>query len=370
MINFNVISIVTQLPPAIDGVGDYALNLARQLRQDFNIQTHFIVGNPTWNGAMEIEGFPVSKVTDRSVNKLLTVLSSDRSSPVLLHYVGYGYANRGCPVWLVDGLQRWKALSPSQPLVTMFHELYAFGSIWTSQFWTSPLQRNLAARLVRLSNYCFTSKQGYADIIRKFSQGLHTQIPTLPVFSTVGEPQHVSPLAERSPSLVVFGGRGPRSRVYQRSRLTLERVCRELEIKEIIDIGSKLDFDVELVNGISVTSLGVQPPEEISRILSTSMVGFLDYPTDFLAKSTIFAAYCAHGVVPIGVSYPGKDTDELKAGKHYWLADKLLEKMNLLEAQTIADNARAWYNHHSLSVQASTFIKYLEPKAEIFDYCK
>ncbi len=42
-----VIAIVPRLPPAIDGVGDYALNLARQLRKDFNIHTHFIVGNST-----------------------------------------------------------------------------------------------------------------------------------------------------------------------------------------------------------------------------------------------------------------------------------------------------------------------------------
>ena len=359
MRNINVISIVTQLPPAIDGVGDYALNLARQLRQDFNIKTHFIVGNPTWNGTVDIEGFAVSQVTKRSANALIAVLSRDRSSAVLLHYVGYGYANRGCPVWLVEGLQRWKVLSPSQPLVTMFHELYAFGPIWTSQFWTSPLQRNLATRLIRLSDNCLTSKQGYAEIIRKFSQGLHSQIPTLPVFSNIGEPEHVSPLAERSSRLVVFGSHGPRSRVYQRSRLTLERVCRELEIKEIIDIGPKLDFDIESVNGTSVTSLGTRPPEEISKILSTSMVGFFDYHIEFLAKSGIFAAYCAHGVVPIGVSYQGKDTDELTAGKHYWLADKLLEKMNLLEAQVIAYNAHAWYCQHNLSAHASTFANYL-----------
>ncbi|MHC5830485.1 MAG: glycosyltransferase family 1 protein, partial [Nostoc sp.] len=65
MVNYltHITSIVPRLPPAIDGVGDYALNLARQLRKDFNIQTHFIVGNPTWTGAAEIEGFPVSQIS-------------------------------------------------------------------------------------------------------------------------------------------------------------------------------------------------------------------------------------------------------------------------------------------------------------------
>ena len=61
----NVYSIVPRVPPAIDGVGDYALNLARQLRKDFNIQTHFIIGNPIWSGASKIEGFPISHICDR-----------------------------------------------------------------------------------------------------------------------------------------------------------------------------------------------------------------------------------------------------------------------------------------------------------------
>ena len=51
MSNLATIISVPRLPPAIDGVGDYALNLARQLRKDFNIQTHFIVGNSTWKCA-------------------------------------------------------------------------------------------------------------------------------------------------------------------------------------------------------------------------------------------------------------------------------------------------------------------------------
>jgi hypothetical protein len=36
--------IIPRLPPAIDGVGDYALSLARQLRHDYDIDTHFIIG--------------------------------------------------------------------------------------------------------------------------------------------------------------------------------------------------------------------------------------------------------------------------------------------------------------------------------------
>ena len=156
-----IIQIVPRLFPAIDGLGDYALNLARQLRKDFNIETHFIVGDPSWSGLSQLQEFPVSQVTVQSPNNLQSLLSHRTSSitTVLLHYVGYGYAKRGCPLWLVDGLRHWRSEGNNRKLVTMFHELYAFGPPWTSSFWLSPLQRKLAARLAQMSNCCITSQK-------------------------------------------------------------------------------------------------------------------------------------------------------------------------------------------------------------------
>jgi hypothetical protein len=292
---------------------------------------------------------------------LLNLLSSETSTTtVLLHYVGYGYARRGCPIWLVKALEQWLKAGNNHYLVTMFHEVYAFGAIWTSQFWTSPLQRNLAARLTQLSDRCLTSKQGYADIIRKFSQGKHSDIPTLPVFSNVGEPKkNLTPLLERNRRLVVFGSVGTRSRVYQQSCLVLQKTCEQLEIEEILDIGPPLNFPIQPVNGIPVSCLGIKSAEEISDLLSNSLVGFFNYPTEHLAKSTIFAAYCAHRLLPIGSWYRGEDADGLKVGKHYWLGDRYESSLNLSQGQIVADNAYAWYQHHRLSVQARTFNTYL-----------
>ncbi len=358
-----ITAIVPRLPPVIDGLGDYGLCLARQLRQDFGLETEFLVGDPTWTIADTIEDFAVNTLEVRSRQALLELLPQESQSGtiLLLHYVGYGYARRGCPLWLVEGLERWRQAGGNRYLMTMFHEIYAFGPIWTSQFWTSPLQRNLAVRLARLSDICLTNKQGYAEIISKFSQGKHSHIPTLPVFSNVGEPENLSLLIKRSRSLVVFGGSGPRSRVYQRGRLALQRTCYELDIREILDIGSDLGFEIEPVNGISVTSLGVKSATEISSILSTAMVGFFDYPMEFLAKSGIFAAYCAHKLLPVGLWYEGQNVDGLVAGKHYWLGDRHLGKMNLDTAQIVADNAYIWYQTHQLSVHACTFAERLLP---------
>ncbi|MFM6265238.1 MAG: glycosyltransferase family 1 protein, partial [Dolichospermum sp.] len=263
-----IIAIVPRLPPAIDGVGDYALNLARQLRKDFNIHTHFIVGNSTWKGASEIEGFTVSQITDNSASTLVTLLSSnDKYSSILLHYVGYGYAQRGCPVWLVQGLEHWKSLYPKNNLVTMFHELYASGyPPWTSPFWLFPLQKSLTTQLAKLSDHGWTSMENRSKLLAKITQKKHCPIFSLPVFSTIGESEvgQVSPLSKRQPKLVIFGTYGRRLPIYQKSMPILRQIVRDLEIKEILDIGKPLGINLKEIDNVPIITLGEQPPENIN----------------------------------------------------------------------------------------------------------
>ena len=217
-----IIQIVPQLPPAINGLGDYALNLACQIRNDHALETEFIVCDPVWKGESEIEGFPVHQSNSRSSTDLIAQLNQLQATTVLLHYVGYGYAKKGCPTWLIKALERWKASHPNSRLVTMFHEPYASGPIWTSAFWLSSLQKQLATRLARLSDRCVTSNEIVTSILeRMVNPTTQADIITLPVFSNVGEPDHLKPLADRPRRLVVFGSRGIRKRVYEQAYANL-----------------------------------------------------------------------------------------------------------------------------------------------------
>jgi hypothetical protein len=90
--------------------------------------------------------------------------------------------------------------------------------------------------------------------------------------------------------------------------------------------------------------------------LLNSLAGFFDYNPDYLAKSTIFAAYCAHGLLPVSARCSTLPLDRIEAGKHYWIPeDQTKGWKNLVELQVIADNAHTWYQTHNLSVQAKTF---------------
>ena len=262
-----LIQIVPRLPPAPEGVGSYAAALAMELRERLGVESRFVTGDPT------------------------------PGSTVLLHYANYGYQARGCPVSLVRALLRWKGSAAGGRLVTVFHEVYASGPPWRSSFWTSPVQRRLAAALTRASDGIVTSLELYAGLLTRLAPGVEVHVS--PVFSTVGEPARVPPLRERRPAIVVFGGPGARGRAYGEGREALAAACRTWGIEEVLDIGPALSTPPQRLGTTPVRALGPLPASEVSRFLLGSFAGFLAYPPAFLPKSTIYAAYCAHGLLPV-----------------------------------------------------------------------
>ena len=86
---------------------------------------------------------------------------------------------------------------------------------------------------------------------------------------------------------------------------------------------------------------------EASALFSRSLAGYFTYPAPHLAKSTIFAAYCAHRMVP--VTFRGNDdpSDGLRAGEHYLFGDDRDAAFD-----DAAGAAHAWYHGHRLRVHA------------------
>ena len=176
--NTDVLQIIPQLPGSYDGVGDYALILARTLRRDYQLNTAFFVANRT--DVVEKENFAIVSGLD----SLRDFVLQDRH--VILHYANYGYQNRGVPFQLRNcaralrrsGRGRW---------VTSFHELYAFGPPWRSEFWLYPLQVKIARDMIDISDSCVVS----SDVIEQQIHARDPQKPLqlLPVMSNFGEPK-------------------------------------------------------------------------------------------------------------------------------------------------------------------------------------
>lgn len=356
----NILQIVPRLPPTIDGLGDYALNLARQLCQDHNIQTHFIVCDRAWSGENTIEGFPISQLSASSAKNLSSLLSKKQARTVLLHYVGYGYAKRGCPTWLADGLKTWHYSSNQHKLVTMFHEIFASGAIWESSFWLSQLQKRIATCLAQLSDVLITNRQENAQILSNIAKVELEKIKVLPVFSNIGEPEKLIPFRQRKKHLVIFGHPNSKLQVYQNNLKHLENLVNNLSIERIYDIGKSSGFNFNSINDLEIIETGVLNVNDISKIFANSLVGFLAFPPlEYVAKSTIFASYCAYGLLPVIPFYSCKNIDRLEANQNYLSYQNPLEQISWEKAELIAHNAHQWYRDHNLSKQTEIFASYL-----------
>ena len=134
-----VLQIVPRLPPPAEAVGAYAAALGRVLAAG-GMSSCFLVGDRHWAHAVEPEAgadLAGAAVLERRAATMARQLAATGATAVLLHYVNYGYAPRGCPAWLVRGIARWRSGATGRRLVTYFHEVYATGPPWRSSFWTS-----------------------------------------------------------------------------------------------------------------------------------------------------------------------------------------------------------------------------------------
>jgi hypothetical protein len=354
----SVLQIVPRLGSQLDGVADYARTLGTALQRSADADVRFLSGDPCDEGIDEIRS---SRLQKRSSNELASTLkkiaSPQEPEAVLLHYVNYGYATRGCPFWLIDGLKDWKGHEPRARLVTMFHEIYASGPPWRSSFWLSPLQRRLARQLYSISDESVTNREQSRRWLCRGQADTWPRVSVMPVFSSLGESEQLIGWGRRSAQMVVAGRTGATDRAYGRHRDQLIEACRALDIDEIVDIGARSDPVPVRVANIRVSVQGHLAPAQARAILANARAGFLDYPSDFLGKSTVFAAYAAYGLVPVVSWRRGEEETGLKEGVNYWVPSRGDRVPRDFEA--IATRATAWYAEHRLDFQAGEYAKLL-----------
>lgn len=269
------------------------------------------------------------------------------SECLYLQYSGYGYAKRGAPLWLLQQLQTNRP--QIKKLGVFFHELYAIGPPWGSAFWLSPIQRHIARLLVERSDFWITNCEGSAQWLCRFAGDKPHAV--LPVFSNVGEIPIYS--FDRSPKVVVFGGAALRLATYRAAGDELFSWAKRQGL-EIHDIGPGIN-DPILSNRLTAEGVivhGRLPEIEISRLLADAMFGVVVYPVDHVAKSGVFAAYCAHGICPVLISQQYPEADGLKQNQHY-LAGISETACTPTMTADVGRSAWNWYQPHRLSCHAT-----------------
>ncbi|MBW4469063.1 MAG: hypothetical protein KME45_01515 [Stenomitos rutilans HA7619-LM2] len=333
-----VLQLCPKLPPAIDGIGDYAIALANGLQQH-DIHTHFM----TFKQGNEAVGFPISELNTESPQAFVNAIPTTIQA-VLLHYSDYPYDPKfGAPYWLVEALKAMQQ-QRSLPLLIIFHEFPSF-YLLKKTFYRFPWQQQVAWKLANLATGIVTNNAVTKTVL---AERLQQPILNLPVFSNIGELHEPTPLKQREKSLIVFGTPGRRARIYQRSRAMLINSCQLLGIEEICDVGPSLDLEQLDIAGIPLIQKGEQSAQAISRLLSDSLAGIV-YSTDNgrLAKSGVFATYCAHGLVPIVTQKQSPLMDGLQAQTHFLFAGLQTQSLSMQDLQAIAQKAHQWYNKHN-----------------------
>ncbi len=313
----DVVHIAPQLPPAIDGVGDYCSNLWR----------HWPERLPNWKflvirGAQDAAAFwPEVQINQfgPSENSLRAALERSNCETAVLHYVGYGFQPKGIPVWLPGAIAAWKKSGTQRRLFTMFHEMYARSSPFRSPFWVAPMARKIIRELVGLSNAWVTSCERY------FEQLTHE-------FAASSDNGRIIPIGSNIPldmagtwidrndrngtpfRFVVFGLAKTRLWALERHWRLLRALNEAGSIEFITLLGKHNEPEEErewqrlkmkIGEGVKWRTRFDLSTTEISHELVAHHFGLLANEPDILTKSGVFAALAGHGTIPI-VSTPAK----------------------------------------------------------------
>jgi hypothetical protein len=345
--------VVPRLTPGACGVSDTALALAVEMKGRYDLDTIFLVLNSSDRCSVP---FQVIHCRPGELLPNCVALSNRQSAAILVHLSGYGYSADGVPALLASALAQVKAGGRFR-IAVYFHELFASGPPWKSAFWTSRRQQREVRTIAGLCDLIVTNTRKHADWLeRQFSRSTAPLMKLMPVFSTVGEAQVPEPFAARQPAIAVFGLPGSRQAAYK--KLTgLAAILEQLGIKEILDIGPTSDTPPN-VNGIAVSRQGELSAADLARMLSSCRFGFTAHPPFCAAKSSIFAGYCAQGVIPVLAESFRGEVDGLTDGIQV-VSPSTVESARVSGWENCSRSAWNWYLAHSLRVHAEQYVDWM-----------
>lgn len=352
-----IVQIVPRFFPTSCGVGDYARLLGAEWQRQQGLHSSIVVADDNWPEVEQPEGMVVRRLMHPPHENWADLMKQPLVGAVL-QYSGYGYARRGAPLWLLRTIKSFKRHLPRVRLCTMFHEVAASGPITTSAFWMRPLQLHVAKRLRVLSDVVLTNCEANAQRLEE-GDFIRRKVDIQPVISNFGESGSTRPWSERVRRIVVFnsnfGGRAPEPGFWQELSAAIARV-RSVGVMMIgppVKVPAGLMFPVE--------QPGFLAAGEVASILQESAFGYVVHGPRLLGKSGIFAAFAAHGVVPLIPTELERLQDGLIGGLNYYAF-----KGNVAGApddacfEQIQQHVRAWYEPHSLPATARLYASLLD----------
>lgn len=339
----NLTHIVPRLPPAINGVGDYCFKLW-DYWPETQQQWYFLVSEDASASQADWTEVKIAEF-DKSTKGLVSALEPINAETVILHYVGYGYHPKGCPIWLPKALEEWKAASSERRLVVMFHELYATGKIWSSNFWVKPIAQKIIKDLILVADLWLTSCSRYQlKLVNEFAAN-PKQGALIPIGSNILPVEPVNfnrpwPLFQGEKlKVVIFGLAKTRLWALNVHAKFLKSLCDQGWVESITLAGSsELDAKASKKMAQHRADIGYShlwheafdlTASQVSQLLATQDVGLISNQPDILTKSGVFAALSVHGVLSVICGQTDTNQDDLN--KSLFLYNNSNSNVKLIE---------------------------------------
>lgn len=346
-----VLHILPRVPPAICGIGDYAWLLAGELRDAHGMHSSFLASGTHWTKPEGETEFPVFRLSALTAEALLSFLDAHAGEfeAVILHLSPYGYQKRAVPFWLAAGWRRFSQRPKRPRLLTMFHELYASGSVTSSAFWLQPWQKRIIKEIARCSDALRTNREAYADWLSRVTGRGIEHMATMPVFSNLGEGSTMPLSANRWDGMTVFA-----SSISVNHHPLLPALCQRLGIKRLGWIGSSPPLAVG--SGVTIKQVDHLPAEQATAWFEDYGFACTSYHPEFLAKSGIFAAYAAHRMAVVLPAAPSELPDGLSLNREFmtWEGSGKPGENSML-GEEVATGLHHWYQPHNRSCTAASY---------------
>lgn len=326
--------IVSQLPPAMCGVGDYSMKLRAYWDAQYDAvePDRHDLGTSNWS-FLVIRGGERTRIdhpelrieqVQGSMDDMRSKLEDTQASVVILQYSGYGFAESGAPHWLADALAEWKAADSSRHVVVMFHETWVLGcKPWHRDFWYGGSQKRCAARLFTCASAVVCSVKINAR--RLEGLGHSTDIHIIPIPSNLVVPkERILNSPKNWKHAVIFGLAPIRLRAVKQHLQLIRRMLLTGRWERIVLCGGQANSDLDPAEVLLQRS-GLSKFVETRYNFSTDAVpvdiitcGFAIMNSDsrFLNKSGVYSGAAALGQVPIAIQVNG-ETDGLESGCDY-----------------------------------------------------
>ncbi len=318
--------IAAALPPQLDGIGDYAANLAAELAKS---ETVTVLTSKGFSPS-PMPGVTIRQVFDvaqpASVRNVLPILEADAPDWALLQYNPFSYGRWGLNLALPQAMREIKRRTPGTKFALMMHEPFVpiisvpFAVMTTWQRWQ-------LWQLGRAADLMFCSIDPWA---RRFARWFpKTPVHHLPVGSNIprvpitrAEARARLGIADGTLVLGLFGGSAQASRMLGHVKGAAETVVGAGRDVLVLYMGPNAEMVCRELGDVPTLAEGPLPGEEISRRFSAVDIALAPFVDGVSTRRTSLMTALQHGVATVGTR--GHSTDMMlnrENGRALLLAD-------------------------------------------------